>query len=72
MGLPTDIVTEDDCTAGHLNHYGALYIIDNQISEAAVTIAMGGECIFTPPVCFLWRIANEIYRAYETDFSAFG
>ena len=37
MGLPTDIVTEDDCTAGHLNHYGALYVVDAQISEAAVT-----------------------------------
>ena len=24
MGLPTDIVTEDDAIQGHLNHYGAL------------------------------------------------
>jgi hypothetical protein len=35
--LPTDIVTEDDATAGPLNHYAALYIVDAQLSEASVT-----------------------------------
>jgi hypothetical protein len=52
MGLPTDVVTEDDCVAGHLNHYGALYVIDNQISEDAVTAigawaTAGGQVFIT-------------------------
>ena len=36
MSLPTDVVTEDDCVEGHLNHYAALFVVDAQISEAAV------------------------------------
>ena len=45
-------VTEDDCVAGNLNHYGALYIIDSQISEAAVTaigawVNAGGHAFIT-------------------------
>lgn len=52
MGLPTDIVTEDDCTAGYLNHYGALYVVDAQISEAAATAigawaTAGGQVFMT-------------------------
>ena len=52
MGLPTDIVTEDDAVLGHLNHYGALYIVDNQLTEAAVTaiaawVTAGGNAFIT-------------------------
>ena len=36
LGLATDVVTEEDAVAGHLNHYGALFVVDAQISEAAV------------------------------------
>ena len=34
--FPVDIVTEMDCTKGHLNHYGVLYVVDAQVSEATV------------------------------------
>ena len=52
MGLPTDIVTEDDAILGHLNHYGALYIIDAQLSEASVAaigawVTAGGQAFVT-------------------------
>ena len=35
--LPVDMVSEDDCITGALNHYSVLYIVDNQVSEAAMS-----------------------------------
>ena len=29
----------------------------------AMKVATGGEVMFMPPVCFVWRIANGIYRS---------
>eukprot|EP01043_Picozoa_sp_COSAG02_P054556 COSAG02_NODE_6194_length_3740_cov_1.554793_4_plen_340_part_01 len=34
-GYPIDFVLEEDCVAGHLKHYSALYVVDAQVSEAA-------------------------------------
>eukprot|EP01051_Picozoa_sp_SAG22_P014423 SAG22_NODE_1750_length_3660_cov_2.073013_2_plen_154_part_00 len=52
LGLATDVVTEDDCVAGHLNHYGALFVVDAQVSEAAVAgigawAKAGGQAFIT-------------------------
>lgn len=50
--LPIDIVTEQDAIAGALNHYSVLYVVDQQVSEAAVTaiaawVNAGGSAVFT-------------------------
>ena len=35
--IPIDVVNEEDCTRGSLNHYAVLFIVDPQVSEEAVT-----------------------------------
>ena len=39
--IPIDVVNEEDCVRGSLNHYAVLFIVDPQVSEEAVT-AIGG------------------------------
>eukprot|EP01050_Picozoa_sp_SAG11_P020531 SAG11_NODE_3475_length_2425_cov_1.455718_2_plen_373_part_00 len=50
--LGVDVVIEEDLIAGNLNHYGALYIVDPQVSEAAMAAAgkwttTGGQLVLT-------------------------
>eukprot|EP01043_Picozoa_sp_COSAG02_P072018 COSAG02_NODE_13402_length_1398_cov_20.606546_1_plen_380_part_00 len=50
--LPVDMVSEDDCIAGALNHYSVLYIVDHQVSEAAMRavaawVSIGGRLVVT-------------------------
>eukprot|EP01045_Picozoa_sp_COSAG04_P044963 COSAG04_NODE_15520_length_529_cov_1.318605_1_plen_100_part_10 len=35
--LPVDIVTEDDCVNGVLNHYSFLFVVDPHVSESAMS-----------------------------------
>ena len=37
-----------------------------------VGLATGGRFPSRPPVCFVWRITHEIYRAHENYFSTRG
>jgi hypothetical protein len=41
---------------------GSLVGIIVVLTDGQVT-SRGGEVIFMPPVCFVWRITNAIYRA---------
>lgn len=50
--LPLDIVTEDDCVEGILNHYSLLCVVDPHVSEAAMTAVSqwtnaGGRVVVT-------------------------
>jgi|EP01047_Picozoa_sp_COSAG01_P036204 hypothetical protein len=50
--IPVDIVNEEDCGRGSLNHYAALFIVDEQVSETAVTsigqwVSIGGHVFVT-------------------------
>jgi hypothetical protein len=36
--------------------------VDEHGEHAVLGLAMGGELMSMPPVCFVWRIADEIYR----------
>ena len=51
-GYPVDFVIEEDCVAGRLKHYAALYVVDAQVSEAATAainawVNTGGTVIAT-------------------------
>jgi hypothetical protein len=35
--IPIDVVNEEDCSRGYLLHYSALFVVDQQVSEVAVT-----------------------------------
>ena len=35
--IPVDVVNEEDCSRGSLNHYAVLFIVDPQVSEEAVS-----------------------------------
>ena len=50
--LPLDIVTEDDCVYGILNHYSLLFVVDPHVSEAAMSavskwVTAGGRVVIT-------------------------
>ena len=50
--LPLDIVTEEDCIDGILNHYSLLFVVDPQVSEAAMRAvsrwtSAGGRAVAT-------------------------
>ena len=40
-----DVVNEEDCGRGSLNHYAMLFVVDQQVSERAVT-AIGAWCVY--------------------------
>ena len=46
------MLSEDDCVTGALNHYSMLYIVDNQVAEAAMSavtawVEAGGKVVVT-------------------------
>ena len=50
--IPVDVVNEEDCSRGSLNHYSMLFIVTPQVSEEAVTaigawVATGGHAYIT-------------------------
>ena len=50
--IPVDIVNEEDCIRGSLNHYGLLFVVDPQVSETAVAaigawVSTGGRVYMT-------------------------
>ena len=55
---------EEDLTAGHLNHYSALYVVDPQVSEAAMAAAgqwvrAGGQLLLLGSASSLSRPGHD-------------
>ena len=63
--IPIDIVNEEDCVRGSLNHYAMLFVVDPQVSEEAVTAI--GAWANTGGHVFVTAGAAQLNEANQTN-----